>query len=88
MVSSYLDGKQLPYDHQPALRSYLKDINVNCNVVGDCNSDLDTVGVWVRGEVKLSRRHSRMRDGVDDKGGGREESSGEEVEGERERGAF
>jgi len=58
MVSSYHDGKQIPYDHQPAVRSFLKDINVNCDIVGDCNSDLDTVGVWVRG--RLQPRRSAM----------------------------
>ena len=49
MVSSLLDGTQQPYDHQPAVRSYLKDINVQCDSVGDCNGDLDTVGFWVKG---------------------------------------
>lgn len=35
------------YDHQPAVRSNLDDINVQCESIGECNSDLETVGVWI-----------------------------------------
>ncbi|GMH97092.1 hypothetical protein TrST_g4166 [Triparma strigata] len=41
------DGTQRPYTHQPAVRSFLGDINVNCESIGECNSDLETVGVWI-----------------------------------------
>jgi len=40
-------GVQVRYDHQPAVRSNLDDINVQCESVGECNSDLETVGVWI-----------------------------------------
>ena len=47
MVSSTDDGTQKGYVHQPAVRSYLGDINVSCESIGECNSDLSTVGVWI-----------------------------------------
>ncbi|GMH59970.1 hypothetical protein TL16_g02935, partial [Triparma laevis f. inornata] len=45
--SSDGDGTQRAYTHQPAVRSFLGDINVNCESIGECNSDLETVGVWI-----------------------------------------
>jgi len=43
------DGQQISYRHQPAVRSYLADINVSCESIGECNSDLETYGVWIQG---------------------------------------
>lgn len=40
-------GKQMPYVHQPAVRSNLAEINVQCESVGECSSDMETVGVWI-----------------------------------------
>lgn len=47
VTSGQGEGIQVRYDHQPAVRSNLEDINVQCESVGECNSDLETVGVWI-----------------------------------------
>jgi len=35
------------YTHQPMFRSQLKDIDVICDAVGEINSKMRTVGIWV-----------------------------------------
>ena len=48
------DSYQSSYTHQPAVRSSLPDINVQCESIGECNSDYQTFGVWVDKGEELS----------------------------------
>lgn len=47
MASSRCGGSQKMYKHSPSLRSSIPGIGVDCRAVGEIDSSLQTVGVWI-----------------------------------------
>jgi programmed cell death 8 (apoptosis-inducing factor) len=60
---------QVGYTHQPAVRSYLKDINVSCESIGECDSKLETYGAWIRGNPEDENPQSNTNAFMDDVSG-------------------
>lgn len=47
MAASRCGGSQKMYKHSPSLRSRIPGIGVDCRAVGEIDSNLETVGVWI-----------------------------------------
>ncbi len=52
------------YTHQPMYRSLLKDIDVVCDVVGEIDSKMHTVGIWVNNPVETEDEAETYQRGI------------------------
>lgn len=52
------------YTHQPSYRSLLKDIDVVCDVMGEIDSKMHTVGIWVNNPVESEDEAETYQRGI------------------------
>jgi len=52
------------YTHQPSYRSLLKDIDVVCDCVGEIDSRMQTVGIWVNNPVESEDEAETYQRGI------------------------
>jgi programmed cell death 8 (apoptosis-inducing factor) len=55
MASSRLGSAQKMYKHSPSFRSRIPGIGVDCRAIGEIDSSLRTVGVWIANRDELSK---------------------------------
>lgn len=52
------------YTHQPSYRSLLKDIDVVCDVMGEIDAKMHTVGIWVNNPVESEDEAETYQRGI------------------------
>ena len=55
MASSRLGSGQKMYKHSPSFRSRIPGINVDCRAIGEIDSSLRTVGVWIANRDEITK---------------------------------
>mgnify|MGYP001211489406 CR=1 FL=1 len=55
MASSRLGSAQKMYKHSPSFRSRIPGINVDCRAIGEIDSSLQTVGVWIANRDEITK---------------------------------